>query len=205
MCMRGLEDGIRVLTTYGLAFLSSLPAVSTATMGSLLQRGKLMNILGVKCSYSFKYSVPASGLICIILHIHWSIFINLLVKWCFLQGSDLFAYIQEQFGTSFQTGSYHPPRFLPCWHDKRGQSLIPELCYEGDSGVNDWPKSPRGKKCLSSLQWRCRQKAQSGLVKKRQRGCIVWMKNYLFIIILWMCCNSALSQLPDSFIQRTDP
>lgn len=73
MCMRGLEEGIRVLTTYGLAFLSSIPAVSTGTMGSLLQTGKLMNILGVKCFYSFKYSVPGSGLICHILHTHWSI------------------------------------------------------------------------------------------------------------------------------------
>lgn len=70
MCMRGLEDGIRVLTTYGLAFLSNIPAVSTGTMGSLLQTGKIINILGVKCFYSFKYSAPGPGLICHILHTH---------------------------------------------------------------------------------------------------------------------------------------
>ena len=47
MCMRGLEDGIRVLTTYGLAFLASIPAVGAETMGSLLQTGKLMNSLNL--------------------------------------------------------------------------------------------------------------------------------------------------------------
>lgn len=58
MCMRGLEDGIRVLATYGLAFLSGVPAVGTGTMGSLLQTGKLVNTFEVKCFYRFKYSVP---------------------------------------------------------------------------------------------------------------------------------------------------
>lgn len=130
MCTRGLGDGIRVLTTYGPSFLSSIPAVSTGTMGPLLQTGKLMNILGVKCFYG---PLPFTTL----LSAHMEVFvINLLPEWYFLQCSDLFTYIQEQFGTSFQTQWYHPPRFLPCWHDKRGQSLIPELCYEGDSGVN---------------------------------------------------------------------
>lgn len=36
MCTRGLGDGIRVLTTYGLASLSTVPAVSTGTIGSIL-------------------------------------------------------------------------------------------------------------------------------------------------------------------------
>lgn len=62
MCTKGLWDGIRVLTPYGLAFLSSIPAVSTGTIGSHLQTGKLINILGVECFESINYSGPGSGL-----------------------------------------------------------------------------------------------------------------------------------------------
>lgn len=163
MCTGGLEDGIRVLPTYGRAFLPSGPAVSAGTMGSLVQTGEFMYIFGVKCFIALNIQLLVQALFAISC-VHTEVFSSVCYQNdVFCRGTDPFTYIQGQFGTSFPTGSYHPPppRFLPCWHDKRGQSLIPGLCYEGDSGVNDWPKSPRGKKCLNSVQPRCRRETRS--------------------------------------------
>lgn len=61
-CAGEAEDGIRVLTTYRPAFLSSIPAVGTETMGSILQTREINEHASVwLCLTSPKYSLPNSG------------------------------------------------------------------------------------------------------------------------------------------------
>lgn len=99
------------------------------------------------------------------------------------------------------------PRFLPCWHDKQGQSLIPGLCYEGDSGVSAGRRATqeRNVRTLLCRKLRCRQKTQSSAVKKFNLH-DVWGP---FIVddkaTTKSKSNFGLSQLPDTFIQRIDP
>lgn len=165
-----------------------------------------MSILGVKCFYS-----PLPFITLFVIHMEVFV-INLLPELYFQQCSDLFTYIQEQFGTSFQTQWYHPPRFLPCWHDKRGQSLIPELCYEGDSGVNAGWRATQERNVWTSAgskgaDRKRRAAQQQKLTSMIYGGRLIVCDNHttrklLCIIVLWMSSNSGVSQLPDSFIQR---
>lgn len=174
MCTRGLEDGIRVLPTYGLAFLPSIPAVSAGTMGSLLQTGELMNILGVKCFIALNIQYLVQALLAISC-IHTEVFSSVCYQ------NDAFCRVLTCLPTSrgslelhFQLDRTIPPRFLPCWHDKRGQSLIPGLCYEGDSGVNDWLKSPEERNVWILCSQGADEKPKAKKVKKKKFTCMIY-------------------------------
>lgn len=160
MCTGGLGDGIRVLTTYGPSFLSRIPAVSTGTMGSLLQTGKLMNILGVKCFYlTFRYLichiVCTHGSIChqpaarmIFSTVFWPVYLHPIAVWNFISNSMV-------------PSPPIPP--LLTWQTRPESN--PRAVLRGWFGGQRGLKSHTGKKCLNLCRkQRCRQKAPSSAV-----------------------------------------
>lgn len=166
MCMRGLGDGIRVLTTYGPSFLSSIPAVSTGTMGSLLQTGKLMNKLGVKSFYS-----PLPFITCFGPNLSYCVH-----TWKYLSSTccqnDIFYSVLTCLPTSKSSLELHfklngtiPPPIPPLLTWQTRPESNPRAVLRGWFGGQHGLKSHTGKKCLNFCRkQRCRQKAPSSAV-----------------------------------------
>lgn len=154
MCMTGLGDGIRLLTTYGLAFLSYIPAVSPGTTGSLLQTRKLMNILGVTFFIALpNISFPGSGLIFHIMCTLWSICHQSAIKiWFFYNVLTRLPTSDSSLELHFKQNCTIPPiPPLLTWQTRPKSN--PRAVLRGWFGGQHWLKSHTGKKCPnSSLQ-----------------------------------------------------